>query len=204
MKTLTTMGKTPMFLSVNFIIFVNNNYLYDKYYKVSNMNSKTIHALIKNYRENQLEAISQNMAITDAHSVWFDLPTLKNFISRIESESSNINSQITEHDLGIRLYFAAYPQSQEWTDMKAQDPDFFRNTPLNDDYAGKQTLIMIPTLKMADDEGNVSDYDFNPLDETTFSQRQGDHSASTASEVETMALNHGSLIPPANPIVETY
>ncbi|MCU7615506.1 hypothetical protein N0B16_13800 [Chryseobacterium sp. GMJ5] len=198
------MGKSPMFLLVNFIIFVNNNYLYDKYYKVSNMNSKTIHALIKNYRENQLNAISQNMGITDAHSVWFDLPTLKNFISRIESESSNINSEITEHDLGIRLYFAAYPQGQEWTDMKTQDPDFFLNNPLTDDYAGKQTLIMIPTLKMADDKENVYDYDFNPLDETTFSQRQGGHSASTASAVETMALNHGSLIPPANPIVETY
>jgi len=175
------------------------------------MNSKIIHALVKNYRENQLNVIKQNMKVDDAHSVWFDLQTLKNFISEIESKSINGDPNMTEQDLGIRFYYAAYPQNQEWIDMKAQHPDFFQNTNITDDYAGKHTLILIPTVKKTDSNGNYLHYDFNPLDVTIFSQNHPTQPSGNVFsvnnsnlETETISLNHGSLIPPATPIVETY
>lgn len=162
--------------------------------KPNTMPANLIQNMVNNYRNNQLAAIQNNLRIEDAQSVSFDIRTIKNFISSIEKESSSRNSAISEKDLGIRFYYAAYPE-----DLSA--PDF---SLLNKDYARKHTIIMIPTLNRLDENGNYLDFDFNPLDETSY---KGSERRETVGETRMMAMssksggdvlaqNHGGLIPP--------
>lgn len=135
-----------------------------------------IQNLVDNYRNNQLEYINQNMTTGDAHSVWFDLPTLKSFIAEIETQAQIINPNIPNDDLGIRFYYAAYPQVPQ--------------QPIPSNYAKRHTLVMIPTKK---EEG--LNYDFNPLEEGK---------ALAVSGKIALAQNHGDLVPPGASIVESY
>lgn len=135
-----------------------------------------IQNLVDNYRNNQLALINQNMAMDDAHSIWFDWVTLKNFIAEIETEALAIDPTVENKDLGIRFYYAAYPQEVQ--------------QPIPSNYAKKHTLVMVPTKK----EGGLN-YDFNPL------QEEGKALAVTGIA---LALNHGDLVPPGASIVESY
>lgn len=107
-----------------------------------------IQSLVDNYRDNQLLCINENLSMDDAHSIWFNMAVLKNFISEIETKAQEIDPNITDEDLGIRFYYAAYPEVPEST------------TPSN--YSKRHTLVMIPTKK---DENLTCD--FNPYSEGT-------------------------------------
>lgn len=135
-----------------------------------------IKKLVDNYRNNQLALINQKMAMDDAHSIWFDLVTLKNFIAEVEAEALAIDPNVENKDLGVRFYYAAYGQ-------EAQQP-------IPSNYAKKHTLVMVPTKK---EEG--LNYDFNPL------QEEGKALAITGFA---LAQNHGDLVPPGASIVESY
>lgn len=135
-----------------------------------------IQNLVDNYRNNQLNCINQSIKIDDAHSVWFDLPALKNFIAEIEAQAQIVNPAVQSNDLGIRFYYAAYPENP------AQ--------PIPSNYAKRHTLVMIPTKK---EEG--LHYDFNPFKE------EGKALGVTGIA---LAENHGTLIPPNTSIVESY
>lgn len=141
--------------------------------------TQLIQNLVDNYRMNQLEFINQNLSKGDAHSIWFDLPTLKSFIAEIEAEAQAIDQNTTENDLGIRFYYAAYPDVPEAT--------------VPADYGKRHTLVMVPTKK----ENNL-DYDFNPLSDS------GNALAVTGSITNALALNHGTLVPPSTSTVESY
>lgn len=166
------------------------------------MPASLIQSMVNNYRNNQLAAIQNTLRIEDAQSVSFDIRTIKNFISSIEKESSKRNSAINEKDLGIRFYYAAYPE-----DLSA--PDF---SVLDKDYAKKHTLIMIPTLNRLDENGNYMDSDFNPLDEATYSENDRKETGgetrmmamSSNSGGDVLAQNHGNLIPPYTVAVMNY
>ncbi|WP_411811321.1 hypothetical protein ACLB9Y_15295 [Chryseobacterium scophthalmum] len=134
-----------------------------------------IQNLVDNYRNNQLEYINQNMTTGDAHSVWFDLPTLKSFIAEIETQAQIINPNVQNDDLGIRFYYAAYPETT------------VQPTPSN--YAKRHTLVMIPTKKEQD-----LNYDFNPFEGKALAVTGG----------LALAQNHGTLVPPSTSIVESY
>ncbi|MDN3586440.1 hypothetical protein QWY86_07185 [Pedobacter aquatilis] len=175
--------------------------------KPNTMSQKAIQKMVDNYRNVQLEVINKTLGINDAHSVWFDFKTLKKFISDIELESVKVQQHITDDRLGLRFYYAAYPKIQDW--------DVFGNdTSIPKDFAEKHTLIMIPTLKIKTVDGSYLDYDFNPLDETTYSverreKNQAMRMMSISNDNETQALqvmaqNHGQTIPPAVTIVEDY
>lgn len=161
-----------------------------------------IRNMINNYRRNQLVAIQDSLQITDAQSVSFDIRTLKNFIYSIENESRKRNPSVDEKDLGIRFYYAAYPE-----DLSA--PDF---NSVNKNYAKKHTLIMIPTLSRLDETGNYMDFDFNPLDESTYAESRVETSrhdtrrmaVSSKSSPEVVAQNHGGLIPPDSVVTQNY
>lgn len=141
--------------------------------------TQLIQNLVDNYRSNQLEYINQNLGKGDAHSIWFDLPTLKSFIAEIESQALSIDANVQETDLGIRFYYAAYPDVPEPT--------------VPTDYAKRHTLVMIPTKKESD-----LNYDFNPLAET-------DNALAVAgSIINALAMNHGTLVPPSTSTVESY
>lgn len=163
------------------------------------MSNGLIQALIDNYRQNHLNAINTNLGIDDAHSIWFDLPKLKSFIAKIEEEAAKVNPSASEEDLGIRFYYATYPKQENWSIMDSH--------PVPVEYAGKHTLVLIPTLKKADETGELIDYDFNP-----FQSADGKPlalNARSAKGIEQdddtgLGENSGTLIPPSPPMGTSY
>ncbi|SHM20523.1 hypothetical protein [Chryseobacterium polytrichastri] len=166
------------------------------------MSSDFVQKLVDNYRNNQLGVINTKLEMEDAHSICFDLATLKKFISDIENEVQKVDTTITVNNLGVRFYYAAYPELKNW--------DIMENTAIEKTYAGKHTLVMIPTLKRKSEEGELLNYDFNPLDATSYNQNNN-----IGEEEKVMALakkpvgpvfsqNHGSLAPPEIQIGESF
>ncbi|MBP1165948.1 hypothetical protein JOE44_002832 [Chryseobacterium sp. PvR013] len=164
------------------------------------MSNSLIQALIDNYRQNHLSAINTTLGIEDAHSIWFDLPKLKSFIAKIEEEAAKVNPATSQEDLGIRFYYATYPKSENWSMMDSH--------PVPEEYAGKHTLVMIPTLKKTNETGEFHDYDFNPFQNTggsslalNFLSAKG---AGEDDDDDTLGENNGVLIPPKTPIGESF
>jgi hypothetical protein len=175
----------------------------DPVISLSTIPATLIQTLVNNYRNTQLATINTNLNMNDAHSIWFNLATLKKFIADIESETQKVNPDVTENDLGIRFYYAAYPTAENWNQME--------NQPIGQEYAGKHTLVLVPTLKKANEEGEFLDYDFNPL-HTESSQRNITPLGFTSnadgdtplSDDDALAQNHGQLIPPSSTVVQMY
>lgn len=142
--------------------------------------TEVIQSQVDNYRNNQLMAINETLGIDDANAIWFDMVTLKKFIADIEKEACDIDPDVTTKDLGIRFYYAAYPEEPQY--------------PIPADYARRHTLIMVPTKKKDD-----LNYDFNPYEDMG-------HALAVTLEVSgrAVAQNHGALIPPGTSIVESY
>ncbi|WP_184469337.1 hypothetical protein [Pedobacter sp. AK013] len=174
----------------------------------STMDPATIQQMVDGYRNNHLAAINKLLGISDAHSVSFGLKTLKKFIADIEFFTKKVNPRIADGALGIRFYYAAYPKENEWNNFEDEKA-------IGKNYAQKHTLVMIPTLKKKGGDGSYQDYDFNPLDRSTFPIKEREKeqpitlmamsSDSTDSQSrEVMAQNHGQLIPPAEATVEIY
>lgn len=152
------------------------------------MSNELIKVLIDNYRQNQMNAINEAMGMEDAHSIWFDLPKLKNFINLMETEASKINPECTPEDLGIRFYYAAYPTIENW--------DIMETHPVPQEYSERHTLVMIPTLKK-ESNGEILNYDFHAL------QTNRRNIALTARGQQDppadLGENSGTLSPPGNP-----
>jgi hypothetical protein len=91
---------------------------------------------------------AENTSIEDARSAWFSLETLKKFIWNIEYKACEQKCKLR---LGIRIYYAKYPDS---TTMQA-DPEL--KNMVNPQYALHHTLFMVPTYERHD--GNI---DFDP------------------------------------------
>ncbi|MCT2562907.1 hypothetical protein [Chryseobacterium herbae] len=159
--------------------------------------SELVQKLISNYRDNQMQAVNKELGITDSHAIWFDLPKLKKFIACIENEAAKVNPDVSETDLGIRFYYAAYPKAEDWGIME--------NHPVEREYAERHTLVMIPTLKKADENGEMLDYDFCPLNSgrSLAMASKGDGDDDTFPP-DTIAENHGTLSPPHDTKVEQF
>lgn len=141
----------------------------------STLPTALVQSLVDNYRDNQLTYINENLGVDDAHSIWFDLPTLKSFIQDIEEQAKIIDPNVTDTDLGVRFYYAAYPEEPQ--------------EPVPTDYGKRHTLVLIPTKK----EENVV-CDFNPFPEDKSDVRP----------VMALAQNHGCLVPPNTTQIESY
>ncbi len=182
------------------------------------MSNSLIQALIDNYRQNHLSAINTTLGIQDAHSIWFDLPKLKKFIATIEEEAAKVNPDVTEEDLGIRFYYAAYPKEQNWSIMESH--------PVPAEYAEKHTLVLIPTLKKTNDTNVLFDCDFNPFladqegsnlslnarninplgngDGSGNDNGNGNGDGGALGDDTSLGENSGTLIPPAPPLGTSY
>ena len=162
------------------------------------MTCNFIQTLINNYRSNHLVSIKDKLGFDDAHSIHFDLATIKKFISDIETETQKSNPGITDQDLGIRFYYAAYPKAIDW--------DIMADTPIGVEYAEKHTLVMVPTMKMADEQGEMLPYDFNPLGSSNSDEVLAMASSKNATDPseESLAQNHGTLIPPDSTKTELF
>lgn len=169
---------------------------------VSQMPLSTVKTMIDQYRNNQYVAInnSRTIEVPDAHSVWFDSNTLKKFIHDMETETLKKKPNSKE-PLGIRIYFAAYPNLNLTGTTNFIEADF---KDIQKNYATRQTVVLIPTIFDKSKNGNV---DFNPLDAATysgFSKLKNKSAVDKATTPSIMALNHGHLIPPFDPIVENF
>ena len=176
------------------------------------MSNSLIQALIDNYRQNHLSAINTTLGIQDAHSIWFDLPKLKKFIATIEEEAAKVNPATIEEDLGIRFYYATYPKEENWSIMESH--------PVPAEYAGKHTLVMIPTLKKATETGEVLNFDFNPFQadgggsNLSLNARNinplgngdgnGSDDGGPLGDDPSLGENNGQLTPPKNSLGESY
>lgn len=158
-----------------------------------------VHEMVNGYKGNQLQEIN-NRIPNDAQSIWFDLETLKQFIYQVEmnAKQNNVSSQ----DLGIRFYYASYPEENLW----GKFPDLI-DVPAN--YKKLHTLVGIATINR-----KGIDYDFDPTNPDTYNKNlkeieaynnpntpvtaMGVSNASRSSGSSTIgARNHGSVIPPA-------
>lgn len=163
--------------------------------------------LIKNYRVNQYTHIVGTTGC-DARSAWFSLDAIKKFVLEIESKSLT-NLRYDHATLGIRFYYGAYP-----SDPKDSAWDLIVTTPLpggytdadkyKKDYAGKHTLLLVPTYKTTVDGASVN-MDFDPDQVTT---DIAGVTTPTAMDVifrtspgSVMMLNHSSLAPPPDDIM---
>lgn len=149
----------------------------------NSLNVNFIKAAVAQYRNNQLKCTADHLGMKDAHSIWFDLPTLKKFIADVESLAQTEDSSVADADLGVRMYYAAYPEN-------------FGNTDVKEEYHKCHTLIMIPTRKDSS-SGQEIHRDFNPL-ENLSDQRLA------LATTDAMAQNHGSLSPPNSCDGELY
>lgn len=95
---------------------------------------------------------TSNTGELDARNIWFDLKILKNFIALIESSACKANCD-TSKKLGIRIYYAKYPDSSKFSSF----PDL---TEVPKEYGNHHTVFMIPTFY---DNALKMNVDFDPL-----------------------------------------
>ncbi|WP_272149005.1 hypothetical protein [Tenacibaculum aiptasiae] len=171
--------------------------------------------MINGYKKNQLNEINGNLGINDAQAISFDLETLKRFVYHIEAISKSKDSTLSDKDLGVRIYYAAYPERKEWKNSKyAGALDVFMDDPITEQYEKLHTIVIMPTIKRDD-----TYYDFNPTDVRTYTkklqdvrgkQKNNDYSnpetplvtlslfskAPSSSTTSSVVQNHGGLFPP--------
>jgi hypothetical protein len=92
----------------------------------------------------------------EARSVWFSLAKLKAFIKDIETNSGTrcVNDTFS---LGIRIYFANYPDS---TTIRSKGYNsYFENHKLPAEYQNHHTVVLVPTIY---NQADSFYYDFDP------------------------------------------
>lgn len=175
---------------------------------------KLIDSMVTRYENNQLRHINQRMGFLnkgDAKSITFDLETLKKFIYHLENAAAkNPSYPTTSEKLGIRIYYAAYPERQDWSLTEYEGAlNGFIGDPLSEDYENRHTLIMVPTIEKAGVQ-----MDFDPFVTSTYPNgiqgssetfqsifafminAPGQGSSQSNSGSGTNSQNHGQLYPP--------
>ena len=158
---------------------------------MSKLQFNLIKEMTANYRKNQLVSIeksSTNPIKNDAHSIWLSIETIKSLITDIEKNVA-INKPGNTSPIGLRFYYAAYPDKTKWG-----KPGYEDLTTVPTSYAKLHTLIAVPTIAVS----GVT-RDFNPSDPTTYQGFPTNYAGKT-----TIAENHGQLFPPENPNGETF
>jgi hypothetical protein len=190
-------------------------------YSPSELSARLVKSMISTYQNNQLVSIKSstvpNPMVDDAHSIWFDIDTLKKFIYHIE-KSVKQNDPNVSHRLGIRIYYAAYPHSGLWGTTGYEALSSFSTDSEKSQYSKMHTLVMIPTIL-----NGTNFCDFNPKDfssyvgfRTLWDTLQGipplgyvspvltGRTSSSSASDDIGARNHGQLIPPASTTGEGF
>lgn len=192
---------------------------------VSTLKIGLIDQMVSDYKANKRITLDEPSR-QDSHSIWFDLETLKAFIYNIEKNiQENIESNIDDEILGIRIYYADYPDEETWIsdgDIFHDDLNIFAFDDEKKLYAKMHTLIMIPTRRINFDNGDFKDVDVDIRDIKTYKEglislTANDSLIKENFDLEVPALsgipnvynnintiqtqrigaqNHGSLIPP--------
>lgn len=155
------------------------------------MNLDLVQEMVTNYKTKQYLSIVTNKInpmTYDAQSVHFNLDALKDFITIIEEEVAK-HPEYSLRNLGIRFYYAAYPDSDLWDEPGYEDLAGMASNPSTEKYEKLHTIIAIPTAEI-----NGVQSDFDPMDANTY-----DGSKPSGIGVAIMAENHGGLVPPDSP-----
>lgn len=80
-------------------------------------------ALEEDYIETRYNVINASLGYNDTREFWFSLDSLKRYIEYVEYEAANQGLE----NLGVRIYFGAYPQNSNYPD------------------AGYSTVFIVPT-----------------------------------------------------------
>jgi hypothetical protein len=181
-----------------------------------------VKSMIDEYGNNQASYINQGVtnllrakqgatfAYNDARSVYYELDTLQQFFCTIKQLVDNntlakLDGQPIQHcDLGIKIYYAAYPNS---TVKKTQYS--------LDSYENKHTLVLVATYRDADNKVKIFDPNYFTRDtklnmnrptELTYNwiktQRTSNGNIAVmavttiSTRGEPLARNHGELCPP--------
>ncbi len=197
----------------------------------SEQESKLTHGLVGDmvnlYRIKQWNSIKGSTTspmVTDANTIWFELDSIKKFIYTIERTVKN-NPGTENSKLGLRIYYAAYPEMSQWGLREYKDLSVFRGNPITEQYEKMHTLVMLPTIQTAG--GAIKD--INLFDVSTFTTGIPKYeyingistmppafrtarvsallpipSAISDPSAPVSAKNHGTLYPPGNPIDLSY
>ena len=112
---------------------------------------------------NSIKGSSTSPMVTDANTIWFELDSIKKFIYTIEKKVKN-NPGTENSKLGLRIYYAAYPEKSKWDLDEYKDLRVFRGNPITEQYEKMHTLVMLPTIQTAG--GSIKD--INLFDVSTF------------------------------------
>ncbi len=93
----------------------------------------------------------------DARSVWFSLAKLKAFINDIENNAKSNGCIQDTFKLGIRIYYASYPDSGLIRVNKYDK--YFTEHKLPSEYKNHHTVVLVPTIY---DDVDSLNYDFDP------------------------------------------
>lgn len=194
-------------------------------YKPSTLSIGLVNEMVSIYRGRQLKSIQESTSdpvLNDAYSIWFDLDSIKKFIYHIEKGVKK--NGVSGSKLGLRLYYAAYPDKSKWGTTGYEDLAGFSRDDVTKEYGAKHTLVMIPTIQNKDSIA----MDFNPFEKDTYNEglknpkrrMMSDNPAQGANSIlipditnrrtvmaltttrtadaasKTMAKNHGVLCPP--------
>ncbi len=168
--------------------------------KPNTLKHSLVAEMVKNYRTNQLVSIQTatvNPVANDAQCIWFPLDSIKKFIYHIE-KGFETQKPGAKANLGLRMYYSAYPDDKLWSDKGYEEIAYLANNPTTALYGRKHTLVLIPTLEI-----HGVNSDFNPIDPATYT---GFNSATNpfsnpsyvpmAMSASVMGKNHGDLQPP--------
>lgn len=168
--------------------------------KPNTLKHSLVKELVKNYKNNQLVAIQTatvNAVPNDAQCIWFELDSIKKFIYHIE-KGFEANKPGVKGKLGLRMYYAAYPQDTLWGTKGYEELASLSKDPTTAKYGRKHTLVLIPTLEI-----HGVNADFNPIDATTYTGFNSSVNPFSnpsyvpmALSASVMAKNHGRLQPP--------
>jgi len=135
---------------------------------MNTLNVDLVHAMVDGYKSQQWKSINNDPTFQaavngdDARAAWFDLESLKKFVYHIEKISKSTDRTIDSNKLGVRFYYASYPNKEglrPYTELYK-----YLNDENRMDYLNRHTLVLIPTIQ--NEKGEIKD--FNPLDSKTY------------------------------------
>src|SRR5687767_15217581 len=83
------------------------------------VDTKHVDTVIREYKQERWAQNTERIGKEDSLSVWWSIEELENFIAHAKDNGAD----------GLKMYFAAYPEN-------------YTGEPL---YAGRQTIVMVPT-----------------------------------------------------------
>jgi hypothetical protein len=167
----------------------------------------TAYKMFETYGGNQFARITNNLNpnTDDSKFVWFSLDVIKKFIYKIE-DTLHAKGADPSTRLGIRFYFAAYPDSNQMKTIKDLNQ-------LPSSYGKRHTLFMVPTYDIASATGTIHQ-DFNAFEPLSTAKKPSPSmllDSRTVKSVFTLKMaglgvtndiyiqNHGEIGPPPQP-----